>query len=100
METIARQLTGLGTLRVWFDKRNETLSPGIVAADFNEALYVLLLLNLANVESVAICTRCGHQFRRTRTAQAFCSLRCGNNARQAKQRMKRKGEKNVTRKAR
>ena len=99
---ITDRLNGLGTLRIWRDKRTDSLSLGVLADDFVWALHLLLLLNLANSESVAVCGRCRKRFTRTKTNQDFCSLRCGNSARKARQRLKEK-EKEIhdgTRKAR
>jgi hypothetical protein len=92
--TITNQLNGW-TLRVWRDERTDpdTLSPGVLAGDFVGALHVLLLLNLARPESVAECGRCKKRFSRTKTTQHFCSLRCGNNARQARQRIRNEAKK-------
>jgi hypothetical protein len=90
LHTITDQLNGCGSLRVWWDKRTDTLSPGVFAGSFVEALHVLLLLNLASSESVAVCAWCNKRFCRTMTTQDFCSLRCGNNARKARQRSREK----------
>jgi hypothetical protein len=90
VRSIANTLSG-GILRVWRDERSDILAPGILVNDFREALHVLLLLNLASPESLAQCGKCGKQFTRTKVTQQFCSLRCGNNARKTRQRLKQKG---------
>jgi hypothetical protein len=100
LRAVTNQLNGLGTLRIWWDRRTDTLSPGVLVGSFVEALYVLLVLSLASSESVAVCARCGKRFSRTKTSQDFCSLRCGNAARKARQREKQKGEINGSRKKR
>ena len=100
LRTITDNLNGREFLRVWWDRKNETLSVGVLVRSFRDALTVLLLLNLGNPESVAVCARCHKRFTRTKTTQDFCSLRCGNAARKARQRLKSKGEADVTRKTR
>ena len=90
LRTITDELNGLGTLRIWRDKRTDSLSLGVLADDFVAALRILLLLNLANSESAAVCGWCKKRFTRTKTNMDFCSLRCGNNARKARQRAKQK----------
>jgi hypothetical protein len=100
LRTITDQLNGLGTLRLWRDKHTDSLSVGVLAEDFLDALLILLLLNLGNAESVAVCGWCGKRFTRTKTNMDFCSLRCGNNARKARQRAKHKEIRNGSRKAR
>jgi hypothetical protein len=96
--TIAERLSGLGSLHVW--RMGDSLSPGIFVESFLGALYVLLFLSLEDPISIAVCGWCNKRFTRTKTTQAFCSLRCGNNARKARQRLKEGGGTNVTRKAR
>jgi hypothetical protein len=54
LRTITDQLNGLGTLRLWRDKHTDSLNVGVLAEDFLSALLILLLLNLANAESVAV----------------------------------------------
>jgi hypothetical protein len=100
LRTITDELNGLGTLRIWRDKRTDSLSLGVLADDFVSALRILLLLNLANSESVAVCGWCKKRFTRTKTNMDFCSLRCGNNARKARQRAKQKETHNGPRKTR
>jgi hypothetical protein len=100
LRTITDELNGLGTLRIWRDKRTDSLSIGVLADDFVAALRILLLLNLANSESAAVCGWCKKRFTRTKTNMDFCSLRCGNNARKARQRAKQKETYNGPRKAR
>lgn len=100
LRTITDQLNGLGTLRIWRDNRTDSLSVGVLADDFRSALLILLLLNLANSESVAVCGWCSKRFTRTKTNMEFCSLRCGNNARKARQRAKHKEMHNGSRKTR
>lgn len=88
MHAITDRLSGWATLRVWRDKRTAALALGILAEDFVGALHVLLLLNLARSESLAVCARCRARYTRTMTTQNYCSLRCGNAARKARQRKK------------
>ena len=78
-------------IRVWWDKRNDTLSPGILVDGFRDALKLLLLLNLGNADSIAECGWCHKRFTRSKVAQLFCTLRCGNNARQARLRARKGG---------
>jgi hypothetical protein len=90
LHAITDRLSGWATLRVWRNKRTDTLSLGILAEDFVGALHVLLLLNLANSESLAVCAWCNKRYTRTMTSQNFCSKRCGNNARKARERSRKK----------
>ena len=101
-KSIAELLHGRGDVRLWWNRQMNAPFPGIFVENFVEGLFVLLLLNLANPESIAKCPRCGKSFIRTKTIQRFCDGKCGNNDRQARHRSKVKNqeEKHGTKKAR
>jgi len=89
--TVSDLLNRRGELRVWWNAQLKTPCPGIFVQNFVEALFVLLLLNLTNPEGVAICP-CEKKFTRTKTTQLFCSARCGNKERKARQRSRQRDE--------
>ena len=95
LKELVRHLHYRGSLRLWMDRRTKTLAPGVLSANFNDALLNLLLLNLANPASVAICPRCAAQFMRSKSTQIFCSGRCANNDRKARQRLRERDQKGV-----
>jgi hypothetical protein len=85
-----------GSLRIWLDTRTKTVAPGIFAGSFYGALLSLLVLNLANPKSVAICPKCKSQFRRSKSTMIFCSSRCASNDRKARQRSRERQLKEET----
>jgi hypothetical protein len=101
LRTLVNELQSAGTLRLWWNDAERTLAFAILAEDFTQALRVHLLLLLQAPESTALCKRCGRQFTRTKSTQVFCSAKCGNNDRKARQRGKEKENSSyVTRKTR
>jgi len=84
--TVADLLNGLGTVRIWGNKRTGAPCPGVFVHDFQEALLVLLPLNLADSESFARCPSCKRIFTRTNPTRLFRTAKCGNNDRKQRQR--------------
>lgn len=99
--TVTDLLNRRADVRVWWNAHTQTPCPGIFVENFVEALFVLLLLNLSNAVSRAVCP-CGKAFTRTKTTQVFHSARCGNRDRKARQRSRERDEeaKRGTQKAR
>ncbi len=75
----------------WKDKR---LSPGLYCENMAAALAALLFSYIASPQGLAICERCYSAFTRTKRVQRFCSLRCGNADRKARERAKFHGRTN------
>jgi predicted RNA-binding Zn-ribbon protein involved in translation (DUF1610 family) len=96
-KVIAQALSDTGRLRLWQREEDGALCPGLLAGDFTNSLFVHLCLSLSDSEGLAICGACGKKYRRTKTTQVYCSPKCGNRARKARQRAK---EKHGTRKKR
>jgi hypothetical protein len=69
-------------------KITERLSPGLYCENMAAALGALLFSRVASPQAVSICGRCGSPFIRTKRIQRFCSLRCGNADRKARERAK------------
>lgn len=90
--TVTDLLNRHGEVRVWWNKQMNAPCPGILVKDLAGALYMLLLLNLADPSSLAICPRCKAHYTRTKSTQKFCTLRCGNNARQERKRIKERDQ--------
>jgi hypothetical protein len=73
---------------LWVE-RESVFAPGLYCDNMTTALATALFSQVASPQSVAICERCGNHFTRTKRAQRFCSLRCGNADRKARQRERR-----------
>jgi hypothetical protein len=90
--TVTDLLNRRGEVRVWRNKHTNGPCPGIFVKDFVEALFVLLLLNLTDPNSEAICARCKKPYLRTKSTQLFCTQKCANNARKTRQRIRKRNQ--------
>ncbi|HXX17225.1 MAG TPA: CGNR zinc finger domain-containing protein [Candidatus Eremiobacteraceae bacterium] len=85
LSELGRQLNAharLARFVIWWDESAKKFSPGLYCTDFVTALAIALFFRDA-----AICERCGTWFIPTsKKPQRFCSLRCGNADRKARQR--------------
>jgi hypothetical protein len=77
-----------GSLVLWWSRREEKLRAGLYFSQMQDAIYALLALQTGEPEGVGICERCGKVFKRSRLAQKFCSLKCGNYVRKKRERAK------------
>jgi hypothetical protein len=77
---------------LWWDERSKRLVPGLYCETMETALAALLFSRFASPEAIAICARCGNTFIRKKRMQRFCSLRCGNADRKARQRAAQDGK--------
>ena len=73
---------------MWWVDKEKKFAPGIYCPDLSTALAASLVSHIAAPKAVAICERCENRFIRTKSVQRFCSLRCGNADRKARQRAK------------
>jgi hypothetical protein len=80
-----------GRLVLWWSRREKTLLSGLYFAKVQDAIYALFTLQVAHPEGVGICERCGKFFKRSRVAQKFCSIKCGNYVRKKRERVKTNG---------
>jgi hypothetical protein len=71
---------------LWWVETEKRFAPGLYCDDIATALATALFSRVVSPQAVAICERCGNQFIRTKRPQRFCSLRCGNADRKARQR--------------
>jgi hypothetical protein len=71
---------------IWWSEREQQLLPGLYCKDMATAMAALMFSRVASTKGRAVCGRCGKEFVRTRRTQTFCTLRCGNAARKARQR--------------
>jgi hypothetical protein len=77
---------------LWWVDKEKKFAPGLFCQDLSTAMAVSLVSHIASPRAVAVCERCGNQFIRTKTIQLFCSLRCGNAERKARQRAGKRGK--------
>lgn len=73
---------------LWLSLKAKGLLPGLYCGDMAAALAALLLSRVASPKAVVLCGRCGTPFVRGKRVQRFCSLRCGNADRKARERAK------------
>jgi len=71
---------------LWWVEREGRFAPGLYCDNMASAVATALFSRIVSPQAVAICERCGNQFIRTKRAQRFCSLRCGNADRKARER--------------
>jgi CGNR zinc finger len=77
---------------IWWNERKRSFEPGLYCENVATALAVLVFTRITSPRTLAVCQRagCGKRFIRTKQSQKYCSLRCGNAARKARERAKRK----------
>ena len=78
--------TKSGRLVLWWSLREMKFKTGLYFSDIKDAIYALFALQIVQPEGVGICERCEKVFKRTRVAQRFCSVKCGNCVRKKRQR--------------
>lgn len=84
LSELGRQLNTharLARFVVWWDESKRKFAPGLYCKDMTTALAIALFFREA-----AICERCKNWFIPTKAVQRFCSLRCGNADRKARER--------------
>lgn len=77
-------------LVLWWVNQEQRLAAGLYCPNAQTALFAVSFSQVAEPEGLAICMRCGKPFERCRTAQKYCSLRCANAGRKARERERRK----------
>ena len=77
---------------LWWVDRERKFAPGLYCETLETALTALMLSRIQSPQALAVCQRagCENRFIRVKRSQRFCSLRCGNAARKAKERSKRR----------
>jgi hypothetical protein len=71
---------------LWWNESKRKFAPGLYCDNMATALATALFSRVVSPMSLAICQRCGNPFIRSKRVQRFCSLRCGNADRKARQR--------------
>lgn len=74
----------------WTPKKSGGLIPGLYCDDAFVALVALLASHVNSPQSFSVCARCQKPFYSVKRDQKFCSTRCGNAERKARQRHGRK----------
>ena len=77
---------------IWWSERERQLRPGLYCEEMSTAIAALIFSRIASTKGRAVCAHCGREFVRGKRTQTFCTLRCGNAARKARQRVREKGE--------
>ena len=77
---------------LWWNEGEERFEPGVYCENMATALAVLIFSRISSPRTLAVCPRqnCGRRFVRIKQNQQYCSLRCGNAARKARQRARQK----------
>jgi hypothetical protein len=78
---------------LWWDESKGKFAPGLYCDNLATALATALFSRVVSPKSLAVCQRCGNPFIRAKRPQRFCSLRCGNADRKARQRERAKHRK-------
>jgi hypothetical protein len=78
---------------LWWVEKEERFAPGLYCDNMATALAAALFSRIESAKGMAVCQRCGNPFTRTKRAQRFCSLRCGNADRKARERAKHRKSK-------
>jgi hypothetical protein len=73
---------------LWLRSRDKRLSPGLYCRNMAAAVAALLFSRIASPQAISVCQRCSSPFVRIKRVQRFCSLRCGNADRKARERAK------------
>jgi hypothetical protein len=76
-------------LVLWWPKSKGVLTLGLYCPEAESGLAALVFASLPNPQGLGICQRCSRQFLRKKRGQRFCSLRCGNADRKARERERR-----------
>jgi len=77
---------------LWWVDREGKFAPGLYCETLETALAALMVSRIQSSQALAVCQRkgCENTFIRMKRNQRFCSLRCGNAARKAKERSKKR----------
>lgn len=71
---------------LWWVERTKNFAPGLYCDSASAALATALFSSIVSPQGLGICERCGNWFPRVKQDQRFCSLRCGNADRKARER--------------
>jgi hypothetical protein len=75
---------------VYFDRTRKKALPGLFCPDVGTGLAALTFDRIPSSQGLGVCVRCGKAFLRTRPAQHYHSLRCGNAGRKARERARKR----------